>query len=382
MAIILNTWSVMVSTKLNPQRTDLASLSDDSIQLLVAESEDEQEKVRVLLIEGIVDRPKIRDKQQFVQVNQAMIIRLLDKLHYYKNLEGQSEKSIKLFNVVSQHLERTLDFIEDFFSNYFDRNEKVPASYLAISIEELRRQLAIVSESLESSRIEVELASIVIRNFRKFCSEESISVTYNQLVYQKDLINELLTDQTLESESNIEKVLFYFNFNDDDYVTYLYEKLKMLTKSLNHKKEKIAALRLEQKNINQMRNKLNCYLSAKTPSLKEQINQWIEEEVKFLETEQASEKSLKADDEVEDKIQTSLSVAKLALLLRLMVTDKIIINRVVAQVLRTATKTVTTLQKETISFGSLETKYHNPERGTISAVKEMLFRWINILNKL
>ena len=43
---------------------------------------------------------------------------------------------------------------------------------------------------------------------------------------------------------------------------------------------------------------------------------------------------------------------------------------------------VTTLQKENIAFGSLETKYHNPDRGTISAVKDMLFRWINILNKL
>jgi len=62
--------------------------------------------------------------------------------------------------------------------------------------------------------------------------------------------------------------------------------------------------------------------------------------------------------------------------------DKIITNRVVAHVLRIAVKVFTTLQKENIAFGSLETKYHNPDRGTICAVKDMLFRWINILNKL
>lgn len=62
-------------------------------------------------------------------------------------------------------------------------------------------------------------------------------------------------------------------------------------------------------------------------------------------------------------------MAKLALLIRLMVIDKIITNRVVAQVLPIAIKTITTLQKENIAFGSLETKYHNPDRGTISAVK-------------
>ena len=65
-----------------------------------------------------------------------------------------------------------------------------------------------------------------------------------------------------------------------------------------------------------------------------------------------------------------------------MIVDKVITNRIVAQVLRIVVKTVTTLQRENISFGSLETKYHNPDRGTISAVKDMLFRWINILGKL
>jgi hypothetical protein len=52
------------------------------------------------------------------------------------------------------------------------------------------------------------------------------------------------------------------------------------------------------------------------------------------------------------------------------------------QVLCITALTVTTLQKVNIAFGSLETKYHNPDPGTINAVKDMLFRWINILNKL
>ena len=118
------------------------------------------------------------------------------------------------------------------------------------------------------------------------------------------------------------------------------------------------------------------------PSLKEQVNQWIEEEIKFLEAEPAAVPPSKTELEPEEKIHTSLSVAKLALLIRLMVIDKIITNRVVAQVLRIIVRMTTTLQRENIAFGSLETKYHNPDRGTISAVKDMLFRWINILNKL
>jgi hypothetical protein len=47
-----------------------------------------------------------------------------------------------------------------------------------------------------------------------------------------------------------------------------------------------------------------------------------------------------------------------------------------------AAKIFTTLQKEDISFGSLETKYHAPDKTTINAVRDILFKWINILGKL
>ncbi len=118
------------------------------------------------------------------------------------------------------------------------------------------------------------------------------------------------------------------------------------------------------------------------PPLKEQVNTWIEEEIKFLQTEPAFSIPAKTEFESEDKIQTSLSVPKLALLIRLMVIDKVITNRVVAQVLRLVIRTVATTQSENIGFISFESKYHNTDKGTISAIKEMLFRWINILNQL
>lgn len=383
MAMILNMWDTLISTTLNPSKANLSALTDESTQSIIGQSAEEQERVKSLLIESIIDKPKIRDKQQFVQVNQAILIRLLDKLHVYKQGEGINEKIINLYNSISEHLENSLSFIEDFFGNYFDRNEKVPLSYLTVSIEELCRQLEKLKKVVTSNgKLNSNLTNIIIDNFNHFCTNLSKGVTYNELMYQKDLMNELLTDNTLDSEQSIKEVLFYFNFNDDDYIAYLYQQLASTTESLNSKVEKIAALRYEQKSINQLTTRLTAQLTSNMPSLKEQVNQWIEEEIKFLETEQAFLKPAKPDIELEDKIQTSLSVAKLALLIRLMILDKIILNRVVAHALRMVVKIFSTAHQENISFGSLETKYHNPDRGTISAVKDMLFRWINILSKL
>ncbi len=112
------------------------------------------------------------------------------------------------------------------------------------------------------------------------------------------------------------------------------------------------------------------------------MNGWIEVEIKFLENGNATQKEQTTQIDAGEKINTSLSVAKLALIIRLLVVDKIIINRTVAPMLRVISKMVTTLQKDEISFGSLETKYHAPDKATITAVRDMLFKWINILGKL
>lgn len=382
MLTILQKWDILINSTLNPSGETLISLSDEVIQTLITESKSAQDKASLFLMKDIFEISKNMDKQQYVQVNHAMLIRLLNRLHSYKQTKGLSDKILNLYNIISGHLETALDFIEDFFSNYIDRNEKVPAGYLTLSIEELARQLEVLRLTFKPNNMEGILQNILVNNFNKFCSKKICGVTYNELVYQKDLMNELLDKEISTSEISIRKILFYFNFNDDDYVAYFYEKLNALLEKLSTKKEKIIALRFEQKNINQLPARLNCYFSSMMPSLKEQVNQWIEEEIKFIETEQIPETLIKTDNETDNKIHTTLSVAKLALLIKLMVIDKIITNRVVAHVLRIMIKTVTTLQKENVAFGSLETKYHNPDRGTISAVKDMLFRWINILNKL
>ena len=283
---VLNKWSALISSTLNPSNGIIFSLSKESICDLIRQSEAEEEAARANLIEGILDMPKIADKHQYVQVNQAILIRLLDKLYSYKQNPNVTESVLCIYKTVSLHLENTLNFIEDFFSNYFDRNERVPATYLLISIEELCKQLEQLKQYLKSvNSIGAKLCNVIVKNFERFCNQKTTNVTYNELMYQKELMNELLADRPWESEESLKDVLFYLNFNDNDYLAYLYEKMKQMMESFSYKKEKIAALRLEQKNINQLSTKLNCYLSANVPSLKDQVNHWINEEIKFLSTD-------------------------------------------------------------------------------------------------
>jgi hypothetical protein len=383
MPVTVQRWEELITGSLQPSRLTVIPLADEVMEAFIQQSERERDNARNLLIEGIINRPQIRDKQQFVQLNQAMLIRLLDSVYRYTQTKGLEQKVVDLYSTIVRHLEATLQFIEEFFGNYFDRNENVPLSYFHYATRELSRQTQLLKTKLENvDGVDATLIAILIKNFNRICERKTGTATYNELVYQRSLMNELLSEETAASEGSIGPVLYFFNFNDDDYIAYIYRQFTNLLDLQPTKQEKIAALRYEQKKINQLRTKLYTRLNPDMPSLKEQVNQWMDEEIKYLAAEAGTETTPKGENEPEDKIHTSLSVAKLALLLRLMVIDKMIVNRVVAQVLRITVKTVTSVKRENIAFGSLETKYHHPDSGTINAVKDMLFKWINILNKL
>lgn len=291
-------------------------------------------------------------------------------------------KVLNLYKGLGNHLQASLDFIEDFFSNYFDKNEKVPIAYLEITKGKIGRRLQKLTFVFNSSCVDQALTKAIVQSIKHFiCCKIDKSISYADLKYYKLLLDELASQEPLSTQS-VRRTLYQLNFNEYAFIDFESERIHALNETIQSKAEKIAALRFEQKTITQYPEKLNTVYDISMPSLKEQVNGWIDAEIKFLENGNSAEKELKAQIDAGEKINTSLSVAKLALIIRLLVVDKIIINRTVAPMLRVISKMVTTLQKDEISFGSLETKYHAPDKATITAVRDMLFKWINILGKL
>jgi len=382
-SMILDKWNTMFNVKLNPLNNNGDLLNAEIVQLVIDESEEDQQSIRSMLIEDLIEKPNVIDKEQYVRVNQTLIIRILDKLFEYSQTKPLNENLLRLYHTISQHLQITLDFVEDFFNDYFDHNEKVPEPYINIAKENIKKQVKQLKHTVSKQEsTDPFLTNMVLDSIQHFLGTDSTVITYSRLSYHKMLLNELLSHKVMQSTQRIKEALYYINYNDDNFISYEYKWLEELTGILPNNQEKIIALRFEQKKINQLHLKPNCCYNPNMPSLKDQINGWIDEEVKFLENIHLPEKFTNKLNENEDKIHTSLSVAKLAVLLRLLVVDKIIINRTVAPMLRIAAKIFTTLQADDISFGSLETKYHSPDKATINAVRDILFKWINILNRL
>jgi len=295
MHLILQYWNTLIHTTLLPARECPSVLTDESIEIFIKQSEEEQDKVRTSFLEGMLKRSKLKDKQQWVRIIQAMLTRLINQLDSYTQSKEVDHKIFHLYKILIGHLENTLNFIKDFFGNYFDYDERVPVTCLIISLKELSSQVKLLQKIIQPHKPYIHaLAEILVNNFNKFCLENKNSATYNQLAYQKDLMDHLMANKTLASENSISEVLFYFDYNDHDYIAYLKEKLSSLTESLDIIKEKIIALRFEQKTFNQLPKRLIGNLNSNTSSLIEQMNQWIEEEIKFLESDPIQNGTIKS----------------------------------------------------------------------------------------
>lgn len=211
-------------------------------------------------------------------------------------------------------MQSSLDFIEDFFGNYFDHNAKLPEAILSTTKEDLKKQvLRLKITILKQENIDPSLFIFISECINHLLNDKSIKITYNQLSYLKYLLYELLNKRIALSSNIIIETFYFLNFNEDNFITYEYEWLNHLLENTTSNKEKIAVLRYEQKKINQLPVKLYSCFNPDMPSLKEQINRWIDEEVKYLQNVELPQKNSEQSNENEEKIHTTLFVAKLAL---------------------------------------------------------------------
>jgi len=101
MSYILQNWNILITSTLHPTNLDLFSCTDESIQNRITQSKEEQDKVRTLFLEGILERPKVKDRQQYVKLNQVILIRLLDQLFSYRQSENLNNKIIYLYDIIA-----------------------------------------------------------------------------------------------------------------------------------------------------------------------------------------------------------------------------------------------------------------------------------------
>lgn len=359
----LGKWYNLFKTD-NFLQTDKADLfSADAANELFAAFLKDIDEVPERIMNEFVNPDFIVNKQSYGHIMQALLINISDRLFLHPT-PAQMSVTIRAFIVTCcKHIDDTIDFLRNFFYQYFDNSTHIPAysqHEFIISYEKKFLQWPLLVELLN----------------------ENTAISYSQRTYLEKLSIQLQAFTDAVSIKELQNILITLNFNHPHFIDTIKETWNTFISTFTSSHEQLQFYETEKAIIISLKTKWSIAFENTMPSAKKQLLEWLTDEIKQLSTVQAREAIGENPIAPEHKIQTTFSVAKLAVLIRLLVTDKIIINQPVAPALRTIAKTFTTLMKDEISYGSLETKYHAPDRTTLSTVKEILAKWIKLVDKL
>lgn len=280
----LEKWDTFVANTLLPD--NLQKKTETELAELVKESAEEKENLRRTLTKNAFSFRKEKEMELYVQMHQAVLVRLLDKLDAYRQETRKQKKLDTFYIAICNHLLSILNFIEHYFTKYFNQYEKVPSLYLESSLTLIEQSIVTVKEQLTSQLLQTEatLCRIVLNDIEAFFSNKSKHVTYRELIYYKALLDELndISVLTGENEMPLCKLLFYLNFNSNAFIGFLMEKIKAMCDEPETFEVKFEKLTKWQKLIHIAQTKPDFALHANFPSVKQSLLHVLEQEIKYL----------------------------------------------------------------------------------------------------
>ena len=155
----------------------------------------------------------------------------------------------------------------------------------------------------------------------------------------------------------------------------------LVAETLSGKLEKLA---FYYKVVNQSLVKPGLVFDLSSPSLKEQLSEWILEEILYLERKQQLSVAFpgSAEDQVKKdfKLVFDMSVSQFAYFIKTLIETGVIQNKNISELIRFLSKFVKTKRSESISHESFRIKYYNPEENTKGAIRNLLHTAIGYIN--
>jgi len=335
---------------------------------------------------GIGSEQKI---ERYIQQHQAELTRMLDELtRSYSADRAKRQVFQVLFYKAHKIIEELLDFVEKHFSRYFNVDAKIPDSYKEIVAKDFRKKVRRMEKVLESFELDQKVQAILLAPSRRISTKRPL--TYRELMYLKTLQEQLFELPNVEwpeqdKRMHILLTMIYINFNSYKFFACCVAHLTSMYQNEDTLVGQIDKLAWLSKLINQTQQKPGVAYKLGRDSLKSSLLQWIHEEMAFLEKRHQLTLNLpinKAEELSDFKLNTSLSVAQLAYLTRILLEEKILLNSNQREVLKFLARFVRTKKAENVSAESLRTRYYNVDTSTKEAVKDSIIRLLNNVRKV
>jgi hypothetical protein len=375
---ILEWLDSLITVSLNPAKTDYATVTDEQIKTILTKMAEEKARFQSLLKSHVFGLTKEKQIGLFLKRYHSALIILLDQaLENSKTIPGKKKALKHLANEAIICVDELLTFVETRFSNYLCMDERVPFTYLSVAKKELKPRIDKLNLKLSKQVSDNQLREIIMNSLFFFIdNDEGNPVTFQELLYIKELLNELDAIEAVEENkstySSLDRILIYLNFNNTEYMNYLTKKIANIINTYDDVSKRMDCLLIHFKEFNQIHKKLGIALYTQQIDLKDELSNWFSQEIFYLEKKlhfsivplQDKVAGIKEKTTVEkekSKVLCVLSTDQTALILRAADELKILIAKSMNEVFKTIVPHLSTPYKENLSYDSMRSKSYVAE---------------------
>jgi hypothetical protein len=327
--------------------------------------------------------------ENFLQKHQQALLSFSEKL--IENL-GQDQPVFSssgsylltdVLQLILQQVDRLSGFLLHEFTGLLDTDLPVPYSHIVLVMRKHQVLLEELSALVKDQIQDIALEKLLQEVLEAFSALTKQPTSLRQLYYWQTLLphlNKLLKNQlNLEPEHYLTG-LTAINFNHSGFLAWCQNLLEQEIAEEYTAQGKLDRLYYFQKQIRQVRPVTDLSFDPKQPSIKAQLSDWISEEIGYWQQKAENETIEKKQNQDIERIPTNMTVAQLALLLRLLKATDLLPEQNKAKMFRAFAQILLTQNQQEIAAESLKAKYHQPDESSILALKEKVKAMLDLLN--
>lgn len=289
------------------------------------------------------------------------------------------------YKIVYSNLEKFQFHLENHYESYIDKNMYMSSISVNKKLIALSPKIDTILNHLLASNASAEilsLYSVPINLLKNYSIVKKI--TYYQFEYINKFINFL--DQAFKSNkveittSHLISWLLDLNYNSLQYFNLKTDLILSEIKKFDSDTQILEYLYSKLKNYKQHRTNISIAFNHQLPDIKEQISQWIEEEIEFIQRRQQLDNRYIGTLQrlnTSNKILLNLSVAQISYFIYILVQTGIIKHQNLKDVFRMVADNFKTKNTDSISVESISSKYYNVENSTKQSMKEKIIQLLN-----
>lgn len=319
----------------------------------------------------------------------ASITKLLDHSLKKQELEvGLNEAAGQYYKLYIDAMEKLILFIDEYFPEHRSPEQRVPLVSLSTQRKDLAGRLSAIEKKILSHPEEM-VAGELFRRLRRFAASGCpipFKVRYRDLRYKEELLRRLEELQWRVDPDTIftpvEYLLIYLNYNSKAFIRLLIRKVQWQVNAHNTIEEKLDKLLIYQKAFRQIHPKPGMVLNPGYHNLSKVINDWFEEEIRYLKEKplpvaNAYLKREPAELKVLQKVLVQLSSDQIGIILRAADEQRILVARSLSEVFNTIVPHLSTSNREHPSPKGMRTQAYVAEERDKAIAIETLQKIIN-----